>query len=308
MATVAAGYEPQPLFDPISRVPYALAGFIILATVALFEITGFSVAPWLIPWPLLVFFIVGPLCRRIGKPRLAGALECFGFLYGEAIFVFTLLPLTALSGSLADNRLAAWDRALGFNWVAFVTWAKPGVPVFKLAYDSFALQALFLVSLLFYTGNGLRAWRLASAALLALIACSAAYPFFPADSAMMHYGVYPIDFPAVLSGPTIAEVKGGLRHITEIAQLKGLITFPSYHACAAALLAWAAWPLRGWRWAFLALNIIMAISCLVVGSHYLVDVIGGVAITGAALFTVERLVRPTASSRFDIRYSTTPTQ
>lgn len=284
MATLAAAYEPQPMFEPKSRAAYVLGLFIVAATVVLFYAMGFSISPNLgLPWFLLAFFVCGPLARRVGHPKIAGALECLGFLYGEAIFLFTLLPLTALSGPLADARLAAWDRAIGFDWVAFVTWAKPLVPLFDFAYRSFALQALFLVSILFYTGNDSRAWRLATSAMIALIICASLYPFFPAVSAMAHYGVYPIaDHEAVVSGPVIAEIKNGARVVT-FSMLKGLITFPSYHAAAAVMLAWAAWPVRLIRWPVLALNVVMAVACVVVGSHYLVDVLGGVVIAAVSL-------------------------
>lgn len=286
-AGIRAGYEPQPMFSPLARLPYALAAFVVVVTIVLFELTGFSlspdlthtlVVPWLSPWLLLVYFVIGPLARRIGWPRLGGAFECLGFLYGQAIFVFTLLPLTALSGPLTDARLASWDRAIGFDWVAFVTRAEPFVPLLHAAYYSFEVQALCLILALFFVGHERRAWKLTSAALIAVIVCSAIYPFFPANSAMMHHGVYPTpDNQMVVVGPLIQEVKNGAR-VVSWPMLKGLITFPSYHAAAALLFAWAAWPIRVLRWPIIALNFVMTIACIVVGSHYFVDVLGGYAV------------------------------
>jgi membrane-associated phospholipid phosphatase len=278
------------MFDPRSRAAYSVAVFVIAATMVLFKAAGFSLDPSvMVPWPLLTLFVAGPLARRISWPKLAGTLECFGFLYGQAIFLFALLPLTVISGPLTDDRLAAWDRALGFDWVAFVTWARPAIPALTLAYDSFALQALFIVSALFYVGQATRAWRLTSAALVAVLICSIVYIFFPAESAMMHYRVYTTNaHEGVVSGPVIRAVKDGARVVTWDL-LKGLITFPSYHACAAALFAWAAWPIRSARWLFVILNLTMIVACVVVGSHYFVDVLGGIAVAVISLLLVRGL-------------------
>ena len=48
----------------------------------------------------------------------------------------------------------------------------------------------------------------------------------------------------------------------------GIITFPSFHASAAILLAWGFWGVRFVRWPALALNLVMTVSCPFVGAHY----------------------------------------
>ena len=58
----------------------------------------------------------------------------------------------------------------------------------------------------------------------------------------------------------------------------GLITFPSFHAAAAVLLGWLYYGNRLLRWPFVLLNAGMALSAIVVGGHYLVDIIGGVVV------------------------------
>lgn len=60
----------------------------------------------------------------------------------------------------------------------------------------------------------------------------------------------------------------------------GILTFPSVHAGVAALCAWAAWDVKWLRAPFGLLNVAMAISAISHGSHYLVDVIAGVAVAG----------------------------
>lgn len=290
-----SGYVPQPLYDPVAGLPYALALFVIVATIALWQLTGFTLGPSLNsslfrPWLPLVYFIMGPLTRRIGYAKLAGAIECFGFLYGQVIFLLTLLPLTALSGPLVDEHLAAWDRALGFDWIAFTRSAMPFVPLLEFAYRTFVFQSLCIVAVLFCTSNELRAWKLVTASMIAVIICSALYPFFPAETAMTHYGFYPTsNHGGVVVGPLIEEIKNGAR-VIESSMLKGLITFPSYHAAAAFLFTWATWRVRLLRWPIVLLNIVMTIATIVVGSHYLVDILGGWAVAGVSLWLAEAWV------------------
>ena len=65
--------------------------------------------------------------------------------------------------------------------------------------------------------------------------------------------------------------------------MAGLITFPSFHAAGAVLLAWGfrSVPLLGIP--FVALNIAMLATIPVIGSHYFVDVIGGIAVAALAI-------------------------
>jgi membrane-associated phospholipid phosphatase len=71
----------------------------------------------------------------------------------------------------------------------------------------------------------------------------------------------------------------------------GLITFPSFHACGAVLLAWAFWGVRAARVPALMLNLTMLASTPLDGAHYLVDVIGGVLLAAAGIALARTLER-----------------
>ena len=73
--------------------------------------------------------------------------------------------------------------------------------------------------------------------------------------------------------------------------LVGYVTFPSFHAAAACLFAWSAWQVRWLRWPGFALNLLMAISTIPAGGHYLVDVFGGVAVALAAVWLASHCVK-----------------
>ena len=135
---------------------------------------------------------------------------------------------------------------------------------------------------------------MATALSYSLAMALAIYPFAPADAAFTHYGVTPAQYPIEstipwTTGPVVHFFKEGARHVT-LESLKGLITFPSYHAAIAVILAWAAWPLRGLGYFIVLLNAVVLLSCILVGAHYLVDVIAGSAISVASILLARRAV------------------
>jgi membrane-associated phospholipid phosphatase len=71
--------------------------------------------------------------------------------------------------------------------------------------------------------------------------------------------------------------EGSLRHL-ELFELAGIVSFPSFHAASAVLYLWALWPVRGLGTASAVLNVLMLISTPVIGAHYVIDVIGGIAL------------------------------
>ena len=78
--------------------------------------------------------------------------------------------------------------------------------------------------------------------------------------------------------------------VVDLTQLKGIISFPSFHAVMAVLLTRIH---RGSRllWPMAALNAVMLLSVLSEGGHYLVDAIAGAAIAGIAILATARLGR-----------------
>ena len=60
--------------------------------------------------------------------------------------------------------------------------------------------------------------------------------------------------------------------------LEGMVTFPSFHTTAAVLIAYAARGVRFVAIPMLVLNVLMIVSTIPEGGHYLVDVIAGLLI------------------------------
>ena len=72
-------------------------------------------------------------------------------------------------------------------------------------------------------------------------------------------------------------------HYVDLAQLRGLVSAPSFHTAAAVIYIAAAWPRRELRGPLVAINVAMLLSTPVEGTHYLIDMILGAAVAvGAA--------------------------
>ena len=65
--------------------------------------------------------------------------------------------------------------------------------------------------------------------------------------------------------------------------LQGIVQFPSFHTVGALTASWAVWRTPYVRWPFLAANAFIVFTALPVGGHFLMDVVGGVALTGCGL-------------------------
>lgn len=293
MATLASAgaWRPQYQLYALVGVEYAIA-----LTVAL--LIGFRVSNpyFLLPQLWCVALIAcGPLARRIGYDQLGDSCEAVGLLYGQG---FALVPLvfvaTAFALPFADGLLASMDRALGFEWMRFAMAFRndEALIVARTVYGSFAWQAAIILPVLIYTGLQKRAWQLVLAANLTLIPTVLIYPFLPAEGTFAHFGLTEATYSHINAaawsfGPAIEAIRdGGARLITRDL-LAGYISFPSYHAAAAVLFAWGAWR-TVLRLPFLLLNLLMAGSALLVGGHYLVDLLGGFAIGAAMLMAVQR--------------------
>lgn len=286
MSSIAALAEPtfHPPFDRRSIPVYALIGMLALVGTLLLSLRGFYVSPavWsgVFAWPLLT--IAGGLgLRRIGWPRFGGAMEATGILYGQGLASFLcLVPLATLSAPFADNWLAAADRALGFDWVAYAHATVSWHDTFARAYKSFMWQPAMVAFALFPFGQCDRGWRAVLAATIAMTLTAMLFPFAPAIGSSLHYGVAVVT-PAQPFAQVLTDLKDGVR-VLDTGTFKGLVSFPSYHAAAATIFSWGCWTTK-LRWPVIALNIVVCMSAITMGSHYLVDILAGIAVGAAAI-------------------------
>ncbi|HEX8468455.1 MAG TPA: phosphatase PAP2 family protein [Allosphingosinicella sp.] len=294
-STASAAPLPAPVAsDP--RVESARAA--LLAALLLSICSAMILPPMLgmavktasfLPPLMLIPYCVGPwfYARFRRMPRIAAGIELFvlAMLVSLPVLVFSYSAMH-VGYPLADGRLAAWDAALGFDALAFIGWLdrQPMLAaVLHISYSSFFPQLLLLPALLCGSGEIERAYRMILGLLLLGIIGASTCIFFPAVGVYVHNNIPPDAYHHVFQ-------KLGYFHIQldaarldpafvlDLATAQGIVAFPSGHAGAAVLCAWAAWGLRRLRWPFLALNIGMFVSAIPQGAHYLVDLMAGTVV------------------------------
>jgi hypothetical protein len=191
---------------------------------------------------------------------------------------------------LADGRLVALDRALGFDWPRFIRWvqARPAVDyALWLAYHSSILQMFMIVFLLSHWREG-RAGELSGTIMISLVLTVLISGALPCASAYPTYGpTHPDIVPEIGVNDLFALRDGSLRELN-LTTMDGLITFPSFHVILSLLFIYV---LRGMPILFplgLLANIAVIVSTLTAGGHYLVDSLGALAVTvvSVALYSV----------------------
>ena len=291
-----AEIEPQPLFDRRTRLVYAILAVELVCGIILLAVVGFSVDPPILRmfalWPFVA--ISGTLLRRLGYGAVGGAVEATGLMVSQgALSLLVLVPLAAISAPFADKPLSAADTALGFDWLSYVRWSVPWQDPLRFAYRSFLWQEVVVIVALFASGRSDRCWQFVTAATIALAITMVIFPFFPAQGPFVYYGLSRAAYEPIV-GPvpwdylaSLSRLKAGYRTF-EWSVMQGYVSFPSFHTVAALLFMWAMWPLRWLRIPAVALNIALILGALLIGSHYLIDIIGGalVALVAVRLATM----------------------
>jgi membrane-associated phospholipid phosphatase len=218
-------------------------------------------------------------------------------------------PLSYIAASadlpLQDHAFGVIDRAVGFDWAALLAWMNTSptfYAVLRIVYQTLTMQMTTVVLCLAFAGQLARLRIYTLAFVLAALLSIAISAVLPGAGAWPHYGVSAADSPHVL--PVVSTrwpVFDGLREgtVRSLAAIgsEGIITFPSLHAALAVIVVMALWPIPILRWVVLALNALMLLATPIDGSHYLIDVIAGVALAMLSFLAAQRIAETTATSR-----------
>ena len=286
-----AEIEPQSPFDPRTRLIYLILAAELVCGGILLALADFSIDPQVFEmfavWPSLA--VGGMLLRRLGYGNFGGAAEATGLIVSQgALSMLVVVPLAAISAPFADQTLSAADTALGFDWQSYVALAVPWQGPLRFAYRSFLWQEVVVIVALFASGRGDQCWRFVSAVTIALAITMMIFPFVPAQGPFVYYGMSRAEFEPIV-GPipwdylaSMSRLKAGYRTF-EWSVMQGYVSFPSFHTVAALLFTWAIWPLRWLRFPVAALNAALILGALLIGSHYLIDILGGAAVAFVAV-------------------------
>ena len=220
---------------------------------------------------------------------------------GQVILICAIVgPLSYVAGAsdwpLQDQALLAIDRAMGLDpapiarfvndhpWLAdilargygLIKWPLLGIPVVLALTARYVRLQLFMLAMCI--------------ALAVTIAISA---FVPAIGTYYGLDLPAAQFPeintAVYAGQLrdILALRDGTLHELRLFYLSGIVSFPSFHAASAALYMWALWPVRGIGGIAAALNLLMIAATPVIGAHYLIDVLAGMALAAASIWAAK---------------------
>jgi membrane-associated phospholipid phosphatase len=232
------------------------------------------------------FFLVIAWCTRwIGFATIAAPLEMWMlFLLVTFLFTFCSAILASSNAPMVDEMLRradalffGFDRRVVVKHVMALPWLM--TPTLWI-YASLAVTPQLLVLLLILTRQYDRAWLILTAMTIAITVAILLLLVTPA------YGTppYAYRFIEVLDG-----LRDGTMRRLDATIMTGLVTFPSIHAADAVILA------RGYGWLgrlflpLVILNLLMVGSALIIGGHYLVDLIAGVALAYFAMAAASRL-------------------
>ena len=278
---------------------------IVIATIILLAGTvlgPFSYAPLHITIARLSIvgsFALGvALFRANDRQRSALMMEAFALSMAIGLTVPGITSMiAALNVPYQDANLLALDRALGLDWNAIVLALRnhqtPSL-ILSYCYSSLLWQPVFLFPILAYVDPE-RLRRILAASAIALFVTVIIFIFVPAKTGYVHLGYERSDFPNIHVNTSwgVFEILEDIRRGSRQLSLEGLVTFPSYHACAAVLLAYGWWALPILRYPFVILNVVMFVACVPIGSHYIVDVLAGFFLALTTFFVADRYFEKT---------------
>ncbi len=307
-------------FEPSSRpiladgAGAAYAAVAIAWSIALLGVAARHLAIAVDEFAMAIVIIGTPiglgLCLRgRGFDRLATIAQGWGlFMAGCLGMTLLTFVLGTVDRPLLDPVLAAVDRTLipNLDWPAAMLWLSHRQTLMVAAnwvYESIGWQPVLLITLFSLAGQEHRVWTFLMAWLVTLSITCALFTMFPGVGAYAYFGLAAADVPA-MRDPTpwhqatlLAELRTGTLHHIGFVDLDGIVTFPSFHAAAASILAWAAWSLRAIRWPAILLNGAMLLAAVPIGGHYLIDIVVGCGVAALGISIARRIGARSAEKR-----------
>lgn len=256
---------------------------------------------------MLLCFFYGHI-RKDENLWLAGQILAQMLLSSPILGGFSYLG-ARLALPLLDEYLIAIDSMMLFDWRSYIAWVNTMpwlADILSIAYDYAIVYMVLIFVLLFLLRNMLHLQCFAAAYLATGLVTITLSSLLPAVAGYIHYDIdisqYANLHPAAMRDHE--EVYFGMRNHTLntfALPLKGIVTFPSFHATVAVLLVYASWPVVILRYLSMLLTFLVLMSTPVDGGHYLIDVVGGVIIAFAGIWLVEKTIkRPSLRERASI--------
>lgn len=221
--------------------------------------------------------------RRIRTTAGAAALLIM-FMAGAATLSYLVVSTNA---PLVDAQLAAWDRALGFDWLAMFSWLQSHPPVqavLRFAYHSGLIQLVLVVLFLGFSNRPERLEEFMRLFIVGTLLTILLSGLLPAAGTWKYFA--PAGSFDLSSLSHFEPLRDGRMRDIPLREMQGLIAIPSLHTVMAVLFVYV---MRGTRLVVpvFVVNFAMLVSTPVDGGHYVVDVLVGAALA-IGLIVLER--------------------
>lgn len=185
-----------------------------------------------------------------------------------------------------DNILIKWDSTLHIKVNSYVAYLEKW-PSFKSIlecfYDILILEMICVPILLLLLKRYTLLYEYYKLVFITAILGFTIYYFFPTVAPATAIGGNGFSKAQLATGIKFYEIHN---HIFPSTSDGGMISFPSFHVVWALLLTYA---VRCWRVIFgllICLNTVIIISCVVLGWHYMADIIGSIFIVSLSIWSL----------------------
>jgi membrane-associated phospholipid phosphatase len=195
---------------------------------------------------------------------------------------------------MSDAWLARMDQMIGIEVPAVMKWLRPYAAFnnFMLTVYGTLIPLMTLATVLPPLLNRMdKAKEYAIACLVAAAIALPAFACFQAVGPWDYYGYDPVIPSLSAKASMLAALKTDAWFQIDVTNRDGLITFPSFHVVLTVLAAVTLWNVRYLRWPATIWATLIVISTVTTGIHYLVDVVGGLAVAFVAYGLAQAYVR-----------------
>jgi hypothetical protein len=223
--------------------------------------------------------------RRIGEMLRYLILWLATFPLGNCLCYL----MASLRLPLIDSALDKFDKALGFDWLAWFRFVN-AYPAFEFAlftiYSTVAMQIVFSIIYFSRRQESHRCNELWWTAVISASITAVASGVFPAIGTFEYYGVADAQH-----GVHLHDLHG-LRDNTltsfSLLNLQGIVTLPSYHTVLTILLTYIYRSHRRMLLFVVPVNALQLLSIPSEGGHYIADMLAGGAVAAFAIWVVHR--------------------
>jgi PAP2 superfamily len=226
---------------------------------------------------MMFLLVIALYCRRRTYRQLHEAAVLSIWMVALSILLNLLMQICGRSPALlVDHQLAHIDTLL---FAPVLCWIHP-VHILRVIYDAVAWLMLLAIMLPTLQGRYRQSQQYIVAVTLAAFITAALFMLWPAVGPWVTNGHQPSPEQTAAQAYLLLLKSPG--PVTMDMDIAAIVSFPSFHVVLTLLSAAALWPCRRLRIVLVALCAAICISTVTTGWHYVIDAVGGLAVSLAA--------------------------